>query len=108
MSKKSAISGVLVVMGFAALCGKAYFDKVEQEKLEQQQLEDIPVEPLNGEFYCEYYKAKTQVLSNVYSYETIATQSGWNWVFELHDETAVFYTQTAGQFCYVIHVGEEE
>lgn len=106
MSKKSAISGVFVVLGLVALAGKAYYDK---EQLEGQvQVEDIPVETLNGEFYCEYYKAKTQVLSNVYSYETIATQSGWNWVFELHDETAVFYTQTAGQFCYVIHVGEEE
>lgn len=106
MSKKSAISGVFVILGFVALAGKAYYDKEQLEA--QAQVEDIPVETLNGEFYCEYYKAKTQVLSNVHSYETIATQSGWNWVFELHDETAVFYTQTAGQFCYVIHVGEEE
>lgn len=64
--------------------------------------------PLNGVFYCEYYKAKTQVVENIVNYETISVGSGWNWLLHLGDGTTLFYTQTAGQFCYVHHVEEEE
>lgn len=107
MSKKSAISGVFVVLGFVALAGKAYYDKEQQPQVEQEQLEDIPVEALNGEFRCEYYKAKTQVVEGIAGYEVTEGTRGWNWVFHMHDETSIFYTQTAGQFCYVVHVGED-
>lgn len=108
MSKKSAISGIFLAIGLAALGAKGYADRVEKEKLEQQQLEDIPVEPLNGVFSCEYYKGTTQKLEGISWYEVTESARGWNWTFIVEDGTAVFFTQTAGQFCYVTHVGEEE
>lgn len=114
MSKKSVISGIFLVVGLAALSGKAHYDKaeqehLEQEHLEQQQMEDeIPYYPLNGTFTCEYYKAKTQVMEGISWYSVSETSRGWNWMFSMEDDTAIFYTQTAGQFCYVKHVGEEE
>lgn len=107
MSKKSAFSGVLVVMGLVGLSIKAYYDKVQLDKAEQQQLEEVEVLPLNGEFVCEYYKAKTQVLEGISWYEVSSSSRGWSWTFSMEDGTAIFYVQTPGQFCYVRHVEEE-
>lgn len=108
MSKKSAISGVLLVAGFIGLAGKVYYDKEKaQEQLEQEQLEEIPVLPLNGVFTCNYYKGTTHQLEGISWYEVTESARGWNWTFIVEDGTAVFFTQTAGQFCYVSHVEEE-
>lgn len=63
--------------------------------------------PLNGVFSCTYHKLVTHTLSGINSYEITPLASGWNWVFITEEQGAVFFTQTAGQFCYVHHVGEE-
>lgn len=108
MSKKSAISGVILVMGLVALGGKAYHDnKQEQERIEQQLEEAVDIYPLNGVFTCSYYKSTTVKLEGITHYETSETARGRNWLFIVEDGTAIFYTQTAGHFCHVEHVEEE-
>lgn len=77
----------------------------EQEPLEVVQ-EAVEAAPLDGEFTCSYYKSTTLKLENITSYEVVGIENGWNWVFQGEDGSSFFYTQTAGQLCYVRSVVE--
>ena len=68
--------------------------------------EEVVVEeyPLNGVFYCEFYKTKTAAVENIIHFEVVPIGSGWNWTLYIDDGAVLFFTQTAGQFCYINHV----
>lgn len=109
MSKKSVVSAMFVVAGMVGLAtyGRHVVEEHQQFQVEEEQLEEVWSEPLNGVFTCNYYKGTTHQLEGISWYEVTDSARGWNWTFIVEDGTAVFFTQTAGQFCYVIHVGEE-
>ena len=106
MSKKSVVSAIFLVAGAAGLVTYTAVNKAEEVEVEVVEEDYIPVIMLDGVFQCEYYKATAQHVPDVINYEVVATQSGWNWILHLKDDTSLFYTQSAGQFCYVKHVGE--
>lgn len=93
------------ILGMSLLAGLFVFAAQSAPAHNAQDNEEV-VMPLNGTFRCEYYKAKGQEVSNVIGYEVTPAASGWNWIITVEDGTSLFFTQTAGQFCYVTQ--EEE
>lgn len=69
--------------------------------------EAVEAEPLNGVFQCEYYKSEVMRIENVVNYTVTDNQAGWNWMLELKDDTAIFFTQGRDKICYIHHVEEE-
>lgn len=69
--------------------------------------EAVQAEPLNGVFQCEYYKSEVMRIENVVNYTVTDNQAGWNWMLELRDDTAIFFTQGRDKICYIHHVEEE-
>lgn len=102
-----ALASLVLAIGMGALA--LYAKQNKDPELEPVPVleEEVPVLPLNGEFYCEFYKTKTQVMEGIAGYEVTEGSRGWNWVFHMHDGTSIFYVQLPGQFCYVHHVEEE-
>lgn len=95
------------ILGMSLLAGLFVFAAQSAPAHSAQGNEDSAAAlPLNGTFRCEYYKAKGQEVSNVIGYEVTPASSGWNWIITVEDGTSLFFTQTAGQFCYVTQ--EEE
>ena len=101
-----AIAALLLACGFAALATNARIK--QKEKAEQAAVVEVPVFALNGVFQCEYYKAEVMHIENVANYSVTESQSGWNWMLELHDDTAIFFTQGKDKICYVRHVEKNE
>lgn len=74
-----------------------------EEAIPEETIEELP---LNGVFQCEYYKSVAQKIPDVANFEVFPEGGEWMWRLDLHDGTSLFYSQTAGQFCYVHNVEE--
>lgn len=98
---------VSIIMAGAALAGLIAANALEKKPEETEEIVSVHI-PTPGTFHCEYYKAKTQVVENVYDYHVYSVDGGWNWVLSMDDGTTLYYVQTAGQFCYVTGDGDED
>lgn len=98
----------LILLGSAAI-GLAFSNAYDKQAVEEEAVEVVEeYTPSPGTFHCEYYKAKTQVVEDVYDHYVVHVSNGWNWVLTMHDGTTLYYTQTAGQFCYVAGDSDED
>ena len=104
---KVAVSIIMAGAALAGLIAANVVDAVTKEEPKEQVVVEDYI-PTPGTFYCEYYKAKTQVVEDVYDYHVYSVDGGWNWVLSMDDGTTLYYVQTAGQFCYVTGDGDED